>query len=54
MARIAQTESPRNDDLNLEATWRDRAVIKLAREYAIPITIAKVIAHHAGIGEARQ
>jgi hypothetical protein len=58
MARIAQiaqaTQPPSvalvlTDDFD-PAAWRDRAVIKLARQYALPITIARVIADHAGLG----
>jgi hypothetical protein len=39
-----------DDDFDL----RDRAVIRIAREYALSINVAKVVVSLAGIGEARQ
>ena len=30
------------------------AARKIAREFSLPVSITKVIAHHAGLGEVRQ
>jgi hypothetical protein len=43
-ALIALAGDPDND------VWRDRAALKIARQFALPIGVATVVADAAGLG----